>query len=160
MSLFENTPEDSLMINKNDPEELLGSCSPHAFFLDDAEWPSAEHYYQAMKFDDAAYREKIRAAETPSIAKKYGNTWFKPKRKDFKQVRTTVMTRAIYTKCRTYPNVSQALIETGDQYIAERSFTDYFWGCGRVGRGDNHFGQILMNVRAKLNEERSSNSLS
>ncbi len=154
MSLLKKIPEDALLLNRSDPNELLGSYSAHGFFLDDQEWPTAEHYYQAMKFTDPDYRELIRQAPDVSKARRLGHRWFKRKRPDFSKVRTTLMTRAIYTKCRTYPIIAQTLIDTGEQFIAERSFTDYYWGCGRDGRGDNHYGKVLMNVRKRLLEER------
>lgn len=158
MSLFKNIPADALLINKNDPDELLGSCSKHSFFLDEYEWPTAEHYYQAMKFEDKPYRDRIRLCQTTEEARKLGNRWLKRKRADFKQVRTILMTRAMYTKCKTYPKIAQTLIDTGDVQIAENSFSGYYWGCGRDGRGDNRFGKLLMNVRSKLLEERDQNT--
>ena len=44
-------------------------------------------------------------------------------------------------------------METEEKDLAERGFTDYFWGCGRDGRGDNHYGKLLMRVRDKLRQE-------
>jgi len=154
MSLFKNIPSDALLINRKDPDEILGSYSVHCFLLDGFPWSTAEHYYQAHKFQDLDYQQKIRECSSASDANKLGNTWFKKKRSDFKKVRITLMTRAIYTKCRTHESVSTALLDTGDIYIADSSFSDYFWGCGRDGRGNNHFGRVLMNVRAKLVEEK------
>lgn len=154
MSLFNNIPEDSLLLNRSDPKELLGSFSPHSFFLDGHTWPTAEHYYQAMKFTDTEYQELIRNAPSVEKARRLGHRWFKRKREDYNKVRITLMTRAIYTKCRTYPKIARTLIDTGEQFIAERSFSDYFWGCGRDGRGDNHYGRVLMNVRSRLIQER------
>jgi len=156
MSLFKNIPEDSLMLNRSDPDELLGSFSPHSFFLDDHEWSTAEHYYQAMKFPDKEHQELIRNASSVEKARRLGHHWFKRKRADYSQVRLTLMTRAIYTKCRTYPKIAQTLIDTGEQFIAERSFSDYYWGCGRDGRGNNHYGRVLMNIRSRLIQEREA----
>ena len=154
MSLFKNIPQNALMVNRKDPDNLLGSYSEHSFLLDGFPWPTAEHYYQAQKFSDPGYQQKIREASSAVAANKLGNRWFKKKRDDFKKVRVTLMNRAIYTKCKTHAEVAEALLETGDTHIAENSFSDYFWGCGRDGRGDNYFGRVLMNVRAKLIEER------
>lgn len=153
MSIFNNIPSDALLINRKDPDQLLGSYSGHCFLLDGFPWPTAEHYYQANKFQNPDYQQKIRESASPSDANKLGNAWFRKKRADFKKVRVTLMTRAIYTKCKTHEAVSDALLDTKDLYIADNSFSDYFWGCGRDGRGNNHFGKILMNVRTKLIEE-------
>jgi ribA/ribD-fused uncharacterized protein len=158
MSIFKNIPEDSLLLNRSNPEDLLGSFSAHSFFLDDRDWPTAEHYYQAMKFSDPDYQEQIRNAPDVAKARRLGHNWLVRKRPDYKKVRVTLMTRAMYTKCRTYPKIAQSLIDTGEQYIAESSFSDYFWGCGRDGRGDNHFGRVLMSIRSRLLEEQQAKS--
>lgn len=160
MSIFKNVPSDALLINRSDQEQLLGSVSNHPFFLDDYQWPTAEHYYQALKFNHLDYQKKIREAPSPLQARKLGNRWFKRKRSDFKKVRTTLMVRAMYTKCKAHIDVRTALLDSADQPLAESSFSDYFWGCGRDGRGENQFGKVLMRVRAKLMEEQSADASS
>lgn len=155
MPLFPDQTQDSLYFSMVDKGELLSRSSSHSIKLDDKEWPSVEHYFQAMQFIDEPYQEKIRLSGNSEQAIKLGKSWFKKKRPDLKQVRTTLMTRAIYIKCRTHPEVQTRLIETGDIKLVENSQFDYYWGCGRDHRGENHYGKVLMNVRAKLNSEQS-----
>ena len=153
MPLFPDQTEDSLYLSMNDENELLSRISAHAIKLDDKEWPSVEHYFQAMQFTDAAFQEKIRLSKNAQQAIKLGKSWFKKKRPDLKQVRSTLMTRAVYIKCRTYPEVEARLLETGDIKLVENSQFDYYWGCGRDHRGQNNYGKVLMNVRNKLLSE-------
>ena len=110
-----------------------------------------------MKFNQVDYQEKIRLASDPKAAEKLGNKRFKRKRSDWQEVQTTVMTRAVYTQCRTYREIADNLLATGEEILVENSQFDYFWGCGRDRRGENHYGQVLMNVRAKLREEAEAN---
>ena len=65
MGIFPEIDENSIYLSRKDPEELLGSWSRYSFELEGDEWPSVEHYYQAMKFDNEEYREKIRQASSP-----------------------------------------------------------------------------------------------
>lgn len=39
---------------------------------------------------------------------------------------------------------------TGDEELVENSPHDAYWGSGPGGRGQNRYGQILMQVRAIL----------
>ncbi len=141
------------ILSRIDPSHPLSSYSKHSIELDDYEWPSVEHYYQAMKFEDSEYRDKIRQATHPKEAAKLGKNKKHGRRKDWDKVKVTYMTRATYIKCLRYPEVAQALLETGDAEITETSQYDYFWGCGRDLRGNNAFGKMLMAVRKKLQEE-------
>ena len=148
--MFSSVKKDPYYISRDDVNHPLASCSKLGFQLDDAEWPSAEHYYQAMKFEAGKLREAIRQADHPKKAKELADANKKLVRKDWTQVREVMMTRAIYIKCRTHESVAEALLATGEKKIIENSQYDYFWGCGRDGRGNNTYGKVLMAVRDKL----------
>ena len=152
--MFFNTPEpDPLYLSRFDEDDLLSSFSRHGFHLDDLDWPTVEHYYQGMKFIDAEQRAAVRDTSAPAEAKALAEKHAKAVRSDWKKIRQTIMTRAVYTKCLTHPDVAQALLETEQQKIVENSQYDYYWGCGRDGRGHNTYGKILMDVRKKLRED-------
>ena len=155
-TLFPPDEIDADYFSRSDVLNDFGTFSHHSFSLEELEWPSVEHYYQAMKFDDLDYRDKIRCADHPRQARKLGRTRFKRRREDWKQVKTTVMTRGVYIKCRTHADVAAALLETDNKILVENSNYDYFWGCGRDRRGKNAYGAVLMNVRQKLLEEQSN----
>jgi ribA/ribD-fused uncharacterized protein len=156
MSLFPNHPPGAIYFSMDDSTEPMARNSPHPFQLDGYLWPTIEHYYQAFKFDDSDYQMKILAAETAAQAKNLGNALLKRKRADFKQVRTTLITRAAYTQAKTYKSISDRILETGSEKLVENSQFDYYWGCGRDHRGDNHYGQTMMKIRSKLLDELSS----
>ncbi len=134
----------------NDP---LSTYSRHGFELEGRFWPSVEHYFQGMKFEDPADQDRVRLAPHPAKARKLGRSRFRKLRKDWSKLRRVIMTRAVYTKCRTHPEVAERLLGTGELRLIERSQYDYYWGCGRDRRGHNTYGQVLMDVRSKLREE-------
>ncbi|CAA0082435.1 Riboflavin biosynthesis protein [Zhongshania aliphaticivorans] len=152
--MFSNKDDNKpLYLTREDPKHPLAAYSKHAFELDGFEWPSVEHYYQAMKFDDADYREQIRQAAHPAEAAKLGKSRKHQRRKDWKKHSVTYMTRGCYIKCRAHTDVAELLLNSGDAEIKNTSQYDYFWGSGRDTRGDNNFGKMLMGVRKKLREE-------
>ena len=152
-TLFPPDEIDADYLTRSDVLNDFGTFSRHSFTLEDLEWPSVEHYYQAMKFDDDEHRERIRQADHPKKARKLGRSRWKKRRKDWKNIKVTVMTRGVYIKCRAHPEVAEALLATGEQMLVENSNYDYFWGCGRDRRGGNMYGKVLMNVRDRLREE-------
>lgn len=154
MSLFQTSNgENDLFISRTDPENRLGTHAAYSFELEGKAWPTVEHYFQGMKFTDETRQEQVRMAATPELARKLGRKRHKSLRKDWKQVRETIMTRGVYLRCRTHPELAEELLNTGNRMILENSNFDYFWGCGRDRRGKNAYGKVLMNVRAKLWEE-------
>lgn len=150
--MFKPDTSEKYRLSRVDPTNPLASYSKHSFELDGAEWPSVEHYYQAMKFEDETYREQIRNAPHPKEATKLGKSKKHGRRKDWDKFKEAYMTRGTYIKCRSHPEVAQALLATGDMPIIESSQYDYYWGCGRDGRGNNVYGKMLEGVREKLRE--------
>ena len=149
-------PEDgdeTLFFSRYNPEELLGSYAPLSFLLEETVWPTVEHYLQAMQYESLSEQERVRNLSTPDEAHRESKgRWFKKKRKDWDNLRSVYLTRGFYTQCQTYPQVAERLLETGDKRLVENDQYDYYWGCGRDRRGTNMYGQVLMQVQAKLRE--------
>ena len=150
--LFDTPGPEPLYVSRSDDSDLLSSFSRHAFHLDDADWQTVEHYFQGMKFTDPDQRASVRDTASPAEAMELAEKHARAVRKDWKKIQQTVMTRGFYIKCRTHPEVAEALLMTDTRKIVERSLYDYYWGCGRDGRGHNTYGKVLMAVREKLNE--------
>lgn len=153
--LFPEENVNDIFFSRHDTDEILGSASTHPFTLEDQEWPTAEHYYQASLFDSPNIKEKILAIQSAKEVIAFTKWKFFQKKKGWKQLRQVLMTRAIYTQCKTYPEMAEKLLATGDKKLVENSSYDYFWGCGRDRRAENTYGKVLMNVREKLREERN-----
>jgi ribA/ribD-fused uncharacterized protein len=148
--LFPEENVNDIFFSRHDTDALLGSASVHPFALDGKTWLTVEHYYQAMLFDNERLQSQILIQPTAKAATEFTKWRFLQKKQGWKKLRQVLMTRAVYTKCKNYPEVAQALLETEDKILVENSAYDYFWGCGRDRRANNTYGKVMMNVRAKL----------
>jgi ribA/ribD-fused uncharacterized protein len=133
---------------------FFSNFSPHGFELDGKYWPTVEHYYQAQKFAGTYAEERVRRAKTPKEAKRLGRSRQLPLRENWEEVKEEVMRRAVQRKFETHDDLREWLLLTGDEELVESSPFDYYWGCGADGSGLNRLGQILMEVRDQLSEER------
>ncbi len=118
--------------------------------MNGAWWPTVEHFFQAQKFEDEAYRERIRRARGPKEAKTLGRTRALPILPDWDAKRDEVMLAAIRKKFSTHATLREMLLGTGEEELVENAPSDAYWGAGRSGTGQNKLGQILMRVRDEL----------
>ena len=113
---------------------------------------TSEHYFQAQKFvtTDIIWFDKIREVKSPKEAAKMGRSRSHPLRKDWEEIKDSLMKKAVLKKFQTHENIREILLATGDKLIIENSPIDSYWGCGKDGRGQNKLGIILMEVREIL----------
>jgi ribA/ribD-fused uncharacterized protein len=147
------------MINKFEGRySFLSNFYPAKIEHQGIEYPTVEHYYMAMKSNDEQlingkyytvgdFREMMAKVESPGLAKKIGR--MVKLRSDWDTYKFEVMNWAVREKFKD-ANLAQMLLDTGDQELVEGNFWgDVIWGvCD--GKGQNHLGKILMQVRNEL----------
>jgi ribA/ribD-fused uncharacterized protein len=136
--------------SKSDTHREFSNFAPFGIDLDGKRWPTVEHYYQAQKFTDATICKKIRQAEQPIVAKSIADGNKPAMRPDWDAVKDEVMYRAVRRKFELHPSLRELLLATGDEDILETAPTDYYWGVGREGTGQNRLGKIIERIRAEL----------
>lgn len=118
-------------------------------------WPSSEHYFQAMKTTDLQLQESIRTSETKR-AKQLGRKI--PIRKDWEEIKEKVMLRILRIKF-SKPHLKNRLIDTGEEELIEGNWWhDNYWGdcyCDKCKskKGLNRLGILLMQVRKEKRHE-------
>ncbi len=128
-----------------------GEFSNFALFpikLDEKIWPTTEHYFQAQKFLDKTYQEKIRRAKTPMLAAILGRDRKQKIRKDWESVKNNVMKKALIAKFTQHQQLKELLLFTNDAKLIEHTENDNYWGDGGDGKGKNMLGNTLMQIRA------------
>jgi len=118
--------------------------------MDGKMWKTNEHYFQSQKFAGTEYEEKVRCQSTPWKAAKMGRRRSLPLRKDWAKVKESIMYKALKAKFTQHPNLKKILLGTGCQTIIEKTTSDYYWGCGTKGNGQNRLGVLLMKLRDEL----------
>ena len=140
-----------LFYSKSNEYYELSNFSPHGFQIDGDYWPTVEHFFQAQKFPDhPEYQQQIRRTEKPAKAKSLGRSRTIPIRNDWDQIKEDVMRRALRAKFTTHGKLRRLLLETGSRELVEQASSDYYWGCGRSGTGQNRLGVLLMELREEL----------
>ncbi len=106
---------------------------------------TVEHFFQASKASNKEDHDYVNSAATPGIAKHRGRRI--TLREDWERVKLRVMRLGLRAKFEQNPELKQKLLDTGGAYLEEaNSWGDSYWGkCG--GRGHNHLGEMLMELR-------------
>lgn len=124
----------------------------------DIDYPTVEHFFQAMKTRNVDEQKKIARCGTPAKAKKKGRSL--TLRKDWLEIRDQVMETGLKLKFTVNSHLTDALLSTGEQQLVEGNhWHDNYWGsctchnCRNIP-DKNKLGIALMNLRAELKQIR------
>ena len=110
-------------------------------------YQNTEAAFQAAKCVDRNEREKF-VSLSPGQAKKLGRKV--DLREDWETVKIDVMRDVLKSKLSLNSELREKLIATGDVELIEGNhWNDRFWGVCR-GKGQNHLGKLLMELREIL----------
>jgi ribA/ribD-fused uncharacterized protein len=125
------------------------------------EWPTVEHYFQAMKCVDPGNVSAIRLAARPGVAKQIGRSI--QLRPDWEEVKDSVMYAGLRAKFAPGTELANMLLWTNDAILVEGNvWHDQYWGdcrcneqlanprSGCLTPGENKLGLLLMVVRDEL----------
>jgi N-glycosidase YbiA len=129
---------------------VFSNFSAHAISIEGIIYPTVEHAFHALKFDDKTISEEIRNAESPLKALNLGKK-YKPQRKsNWNEIKLDIMYQLLKAKVMQHEDVKESLLATGDEEIIEENLENDFWGNGKDGNGANNMGKILMRIRDEL----------
>ena len=132
-----------------------------AIKIDNEEWISTEHYYQASKYfhkkkSSKKYKKlikKIKNASTPREAKAVAYDTDLEIENEWNVKKYEVMLKAVRAKFSQNKKLKSLLMATGNRRIIEHSCKDLYWGNGCNDKGMNFLGRILMQVRTELYDD-------
>lgn len=130
---------------------VFNNFSAHAIEFRGKLYPTSEHAYQAAKCTDPVGQEAIRSARSPIQAKTLANERYKTARaSDWDRKKVAVLEQILRAKLAQHPEAQEALKGSGNEEIVEDSPSDYFWGEGADGSGQNMLGKLWMKLREEL----------
>lgn len=138
-------------------DKIWGFFGPHFFlsnFYVEKDGLTGEHRFQASKAADDVQRSWVLGAVTPGEAKYRGRTI--RLRPDWEDIKIDVMSMVLEHKF-SDPDLRAALLATGDAELFEANhWHDKFWGVDKwTGDGENHLGNLLMQLRNRLQKDES-----
>ena len=138
--------------NRDDPYYEFTNFYSAPIEIDRKTWPTTEHYFQAQKFVGTPYEEQIRHFPRPRQAFDFTrdpkvSRW---RRNDWESIKEHVMYKALLAKFTQHDYLRKMLLETKERDLIEHSPYDSYWGDGGDGSGKNRLGELLMQLRRKL----------
>lgn len=130
-----------------DEYAFLSNFYPCKVEFDGLEYKCSEAAYQAQKSSSKLGRIKF-TFTNGAQSKKLGSTILI--RNDWDRVKLSIMREVVWKKFTQNPVLGNMLVDTYDDVIIEENhWNDTFWGVCN-GKGENHLGKILMDVRDTL----------
>ena len=107
---------------------------------------NSEAAFHAQKTLDIEARKQYSSLD-PKSAKRKGRK--ENLRTDWEEVKVDIMKRICIAKFEQNPDLKEKLLATGNKTLIEGTWwKDTFWGIDlKTGQGQNHLGQILMEIR-------------
>lgn len=131
-----------------EPYGYLNNFRKAPMFIYNAWYKNVEAAYQSRKTFSLEEQESIRLASNPRTARDLGQVV--SIRSDWDQVKYQIMAECILAKFVQHKDLRERLLSTGNEQLIEDSETDFYWGCGADGTGQNNLGKILMITRSLI----------
>ncbi len=115
-------------------------------------YSSVEEAFQAFGFLEIApeIAEQIKKSHSAHEAQKIAEANKDKRRKDWEEIKLSVMEDLLKAKLNQNPYVKKKLLETKNYMIVEDSPKDNYWGWGENRDGQNHLGKLWMKIRDEI----------
>jgi ribA/ribD-fused uncharacterized protein len=127
----------------------LSPFSAHEVEIDGVIYKTAEHAYQALRVRPEE-RAAVMAARSPMDAWREGQKCKEQGSMIEGYDKYALMERIFRAKLAQHADVKAALLATGNRELLKVYDTDYDWGTGADGSGENNMGKLWMALRDEL----------
>lgn len=129
----------------------LSPFSAHHIEIWGEVFPTVEHAYQAAKIKPGVERDAIKNAPSPldawRLGQKYKNN---PDLCVLDFNKDVVMEELFRAKMQQHSDIVEILKESSGSELLKVIDTDYYWGTGKDGSGQNKMGKLWMMLRDEI----------
>ncbi len=145
-------PKDTSPINFIETRfQDLSPFSAHEIVVDHIVCKTVEHGYQGLRIQPGPERDEILASRSPMDAWRAGQKYKnQPELLVEGYNKFKLMERLCCEKLKQHPDVRAVLMATGNRQLLKVYDSDYYWGTGVDGTGENQLGKIWMKLRDEL----------
>lgn len=129
----------------------LSPFSAHEVELDGEVFKTVEHGYQTLRIKPGKERDQIKATRSPMDAWREGQKYKNSQDllvDDFDK--DEVMEKLFRAKLLQHEDIKSVLLATKNRELLKVYDTDYYWGTGADGTGQNKMGELWMKLRSEL----------
>ena len=129
----------------------LSAFSAHEVSVGGIVFKTVEHGYHALRIKPGPERDSIMIQSSPMNAwregQKYKNN---PELLVEDYDKYSIMERLCRAKLDQHNDVKEVLLATGDRELLKVYDSDYWWGTGADGSGENKMGKLWVKLRDEL----------
>jgi len=127
----------------------LSPFSAHEVELDGVVYKTAEHAYQALRMLPGV-QGSIRKTTSPLDAWRLAQEYKKENQLDEAVNKDELMEMIFRAKLTQHTDIKEILLESKERELLKVYDTDYYWGTGVDGSGQNLMGKLWMKLRDEL----------
>lgn len=127
----------------------LSPFSAHEVEIEGITYKTAEHAYQALRIVPES-RQPIIEAKSPLDAWREGQKAKEDGELEESYDKDALMEKIFRAKLVQHPDIAEILKESGNRELVKVYDTDYYWGTGADGSGQNKMGKLWMKLRDEL----------
>lgn len=129
----------------------LSPFSAHRIEIWGEVFATFEHAYQAARIKNGPEREAIKNAKSPLDAWREGQKYKNNAELLVENYdKDAVVEELFRAKLAQHTDIAKVLKITGDRQLLKVYPTDYYWGTGADGTGENRMGKLWMKLRDEL----------
>ena len=129
----------------------LSPFSAHRIEIWGEIFATVEHAYQASRIKPGLEREAVKNASSPMDAWREAQKYKNDPNLQIKDFDKDAVTEELFrAKMAQHADIIDILKESGDRELLKVWASDYYWGTGADGSGQNKMGKLWMKLRSEL----------